>query len=697
MNFLSRLKGRRARRSPAPRRRLLFVLGGASHNWRGPGRELYRAEPAFRAAVDAADPAVRERLGFSSMAMFGGGWDAGSPEEQRRSDLLNMGLLHLGLIDLWAAHGIRPEGLLGLSLGEVGSAYASGAIDRPTAIRIYCAIAGHIDAKSDEHILFVVEAGPEAALDLCSGSPAPVHFAGEPVPGNSALLTPVRHGDEVAAYLRDRAGVLAEHSTKWPYHVPTGAFDEAGCAAELADMAWKSPELPVYLASLGRGRAAGDSLGGAHWGRMCADSYFLAGASRAAFGDGFDLMVNIGTASIGEWVIAAAPPGADIRRFDATPSNGGAKAWKPPLKAVRALYRPPAPVDLTSPEILADPFGAYERLRPAGPVQFLPRQNFWIVLGYAEVEAAFRDTERLSNRAYHRVGPVLMAEDPPEHIRVRRLLSAVFAPARIARHVEEVRRLAEGLIESRFDLVAGYARPIAQNMACGLLGIPPPAAARFSEAAGSYREQGRDIGAYVDRLDALAAEAGLLADLAARGEGLLADRRGRQLVRFLWMAATETSERVIVRAMLVLLEDPALRARIGDNPRLLEAFVDEVLRLYPPEMMVPRASVAPVRLGGAEIPAGQHVMLCLAAANRDPACFENPDAFRLDRAPGRHLSFGAGIHKCSGTAMARPIVIAALEALLDGAPRLRADEPLDRISYYSTLTVHTPRRLRVTR
>jgi cytochrome P450 len=695
VNFLRRLKGPAASRAPEPRRRLLFVLGGASHNWRGPGRELYRAEPAFREAIDPADTLVRARLGFSSTAMFSGEWTARSPEEQRRSDLLNMGLLHLGLIDLWAAKGIRPDGLLGLSLGEVGSAYASGAIDRPTAFRIYCAIAAHIDARSDEHILFVVEAGADAALALCAASPAPVHFAGEPVPGNSALLAPVRHGDEVRAWLGRGAVMLDEHSTKWPYHVPTGAFDERGCAAELAGMAWRSPELPVYLASLGRRTTSGDGLGGGHWASMCADPYFLAGASRAAFDDGFDLIVNIGTASIGEWVAAAAPAGADVRRFDATPGGPGAQAWKSPLKAIAALHPPAPPVDPVSAGIPADPFLSFERLRAAGPVQFLPQQNFWIVLGYDEVEAALRDTGRLSNSAYARVGPVLMAQDPPDHLHVRRLLSTLFAPAQTARYVGSVRDSAAGLIGGRFDLVAGYARPLAQAVAFDLLSIPPSAEPLFRDAAEHYQERGRDIGAYVERLDAVAGEAGLLREILSRADGLLTEERGRQLVRFLWMAATETSERAIVRAMLVLLRDPALRARIEEDPSRIEPFVDEVLRLYPPEMMVPRKTAAPVRLGGADIPAGHHVMLCLAAANRDPACFDEPAAIRLDRPPGRHLSFGAGIHKCSGTAMSRPIVVAALEALLRGAPSLRADEPLGELGYYSTITVHTPRRLLV--
>lgn len=697
------LKDKVARWAAAPRRPVLFALGGASHNWRGPGQELYRAEPVFRACVDPADAAVRDTLGFSSTAMFKGEWTAGSAEDQRRSDILNMGLLHLGLIDLWAANGIRPDGVLGLSLGEVGAAYAAGAIDRQTAIRIYCAIARNVDASSDEHILLVVTAAADGGLRLCGDSPVPLHFAGEPVPGTSALLVKLPYADEVRAFLRGRVAIVAEHATKWPYHVATVAFDPEAMRADLAGIRRGEPTIPIYLASLGSRAATGHDFGPGHWPAMVVGSYFLAGASRSAFEDGYRLMVNIGTASIGAWVAEAAPAGVNLRRFDATPGGAGAEAWKRPIEEVRALQAlraPPlraaaAPVDLAAPDIIADPFPAYERLRAGGPVQFLPRQNCWIVLGYEAVEAALRDTEGLSNRAYARVGPVLMAEDPPAHLHVRRLLSTLFAPARTAQHVDQVRGLAAGLIGRRFDLVADYARPLAQAVACALLRIPPSAAPLFRQAAEQYQEQGRDIGAYIDRLDALATEAGILNHLVARSDGLLSEERGRQLVRFLWMAATETSERAIVRSALVLLEDTALRARIQEDPRRLAPFVDEVLRLYPPELMIPRTAAAAVRLGDADIPAGQHVMLCLAAANRDPAWFEDAALIRLDRAPGRHLSFGAGIHKCSGTAMSRPIINAGVEALLRAAPRLRADEPLDQLGYYSTITVHTPRRLLV--
>jgi cytochrome P450 len=684
---------------------VLFALGGASHNWRGPGEELYRAEPAFRACVDSADERVRETLHFSSTAMFKGEWKAECAEDQRRSDIVNMGLLHLGLIDLWEANGIRPDGVLGLSLGEVGAAYASGAIDRETAIRIYCTLARNIDARSDEHILFVVGADADEAQRLCAESPAALQFAGEPVPGTSALLIPVADAAEVRAHLRGRAPIHAEHETKWPYHVATVPFDPAATLADLAEIRPGEPKIPVYLASLGSRVEGGHEFGPAHWPAMVTGSYFLAGATRAAFADGYRLMVNIGTASIGAWVAEAAPLRADIRRFDATPGGAGAEAWKRPIAEVRALQglrAPPAraaagPVDLSAPDILANPFPAYEQLRAAGPVQFLPRQNFWIVLGYDSVAAALRDTECLSNRSYAEVGPVLMAEDPPAHLQVRRLVSSLFAPARTERLADGIGELAPQLIGNRFDLVTGYARPLAESAACELLAIPPEAASLFQNARHAYHEQAREMTHYIARLDALAARAGAFGDLFSRGDGLLSEERTRRLVRFLWMAATETTERVVVRAILVLLQDPALRQRLEEGWDRLEAFVDEVLRLYPAEMMIPRTAVAALRLGGADIPAGDHVMLCLAAANRDPARFEDPACFRLDRPPGRHLSFGAGIHKCSGTAMSRPIIIAALQSLLRHAPRLRADEPLDKLSYCTPLTALAPRRLRVAR
>lgn len=702
MTFLERLK-HKVQGLARPDRRpgesgLLFVFGGASHNWRGPGSELYRDEKVFRETVDSADSKVISSLGFSASAMFRDEWSPASEVEQRRADIVSMGLLHLGLADLWSAAGIRPDGLIGISLGEIGAAYASGVLDRATAVATICAIARALGIQSDDHILLVVEAPIERLLRLCDSCPARLSFAGEPIPGTAALLTRSPDILAVRTHLRRRARIVAEHATKWPYHVPGIAFDGAQAAADLSGRSWKMPGTPLYLSSVG-GRVPDDHRFDApFWTAMSTSPYRLAGASRAAFADGYDVLVNVGAASIGAWVADAAEPGRKPELIDATPVDGGAATWRQALARVRAVRRTAAPasaafVDLLAPESLADPFAVYEKLRSAGKVHYLPSQDCWIVLAHSDVRASLADTANLSNTPYRHVGPVLMADDPPDHLPIRRLVSPLFSAAAIGELTRTVGEQGH-LVSAEFDLVAGFARPIAQRVAADLLAFPQAVRAELAEAGDRYRSGGRIIADHLAMLDPLAAESGICRDLGQTGD-IMDIARARQLVAFLWLAATETTERVIVQCGLSLLSNPLLLEGVREDRTKLAPLIEEVLRLQPPELMVPRLTLAPIVIGGVAIPAGQRLMLCLAAANRDPERFEEPGRLRLDRGPGDHLSFGNGIHRCSGIALAKSVVPAALNLLLDRAPGLRPGEPLDSIPIFASPTVHTPERLTV--
>ncbi|HEY5721468.1 MAG TPA: cytochrome P450 [Allosphingosinicella sp.] len=684
---------------PARRGGLLFVFGGASHNWRGPGWDLYRSEAVFREAVDAADAQVRQSLGFSASAMFRDEWHPERDEDRRRADIVSMGLLHLGLTDLWTAAGIRPDGVIGISLGEIGSAYAAGALDRNGATAVICTIARSLGIQSDDHVLLVAKAPRDRLLRLCDTAPVPLFVAGEPVPGTSALLTRSPHIEAVRAHLRGRARIVAEHDTKWPYHVPGIAFDANQAATDLSGLAWGKPRIPLFLAHLGGRAPDGQRFDSAYWTAMAISPYWLAGASRAAFAEGYDVLVNIGAASIGQWVADASPRAREVELIDATPVGGGSATWREALARVSEVRGPgpcsPAlPADLAAPETLADPYAEYERLRRGGSVHYLPKQDAWIVLAHRDVKAALADSGNLSNAPYRSVGPVLMASDPPEHLPIRRLVSPLFSPAAIAALAEAAAKQSR-LVRPELDLVAGFARPIALLVGADLLSFPPESRAGLSAAGDRYRAGGRVVSEYLALLDPLADESGAAADLEARGAGLLTRAEARQLVTFLWLAATETTERLIVHCALSLLRDPGLLEAVREDEARLAPFVEEVLRLYPPELMVPRLTMAPVTLGGVTIPAGQRVMLCLAAANRDPARFEAPDRLRIDRGPNDHLSFGSGIHRCSGTALARSVVPAALKLLLDPSRRLRPAEPLDSLRTFASPTVHTPERLLV--
>lgn len=349
-----------------------------------------------------------------------------------------------------------------------------------------------------------------------------------------------------------------------------------------------------------------------------------------------------------------------------------------------------ATIDLTHEAVLADPFPFYERLRAEGPVLFLPNHDAWIILGYEEAKAAFAQPAFFSNAPYDEIDSVLLAADPPAHEAVRRLVARRFTTDRLADLAAFAEALAPDLIGPEIDAVGDYALPLSRRVAARLIGFDDAALADILAAIEASMAAPRPVAALIASLDALAPRAAMFAELAD-GVG---DGEARSLVRLLWLAATTTTERVITRSVLRLVEQPELQERIAADRALLPLFIDEVLRLHPPELLVPRRTRQPVAIGGADIPAGTLVHVCVAAANRDPAMFDAPDELRLDRPAKRHFAFGSGIHHCVGAPLARRIVAAALAALLD-AGRLRALEPLDGIALFASLTAHAPLKLAI--
>lgn len=358
----------------------------------------------------------------------------------------------------------------------------------------------------------------------------------------------------------------------------------------------------------------------------------------------------------------------------------------------RPVSRIPGAIDLSDPAWLADPHGAYAALRRGGPVQHVAAQGFWIVLGHAEMRAASAAPDIFSNAPYADVDAVLIGRDPPEHDAVRRLIARRFDPAAVQRIVRLAATLAPSLLQPRLDAVADYAVPFSRRIAAALIGLDAAELATLLADSDAATRDPAPLPALIRVLDDIADRAEAHGWIG-QADPRLPDAQVRSLVRFLWLAAITTTERVIVRSALCLVERPDLLARLRADGKLLAPFVEEMLRLHPPEQMIPRRTTRATRLGGVDIPAGAEVQLCIAAANRDPAIFDDPEAFRFDR-EARHLTFGSGIHHCSGTALARRVIPIALGALVD-APGLRALQPLETIDWFETVQARVPRSLAI--
>ncbi len=352
-----------------------------------------------------------------------------------------------------------------------------------------------------------------------------------------------------------------------------------------------------------------------------------------------------------------------------------------------------ATIDLDAPDIAVDPFATYDVLRASGPVHFLARHNAWIILGHAELRAAFAMPQLLSNQPYEDVDAVLLAADPPSHTAMRRIASRYFARDVMEALGRTAGAAARELLQKpKLDVVSELAQPLSELVAARLIGFD-------EDTIGDVREAGArssDFAQYVADLRALAHRASMYEGL--RGDGL-DDTQARSLVALFWVASAKTTERTIAACAYRLVMHDGMRRELQRDPSAADAFVDEVLRLHQPEPMLRRLAKSPVEIGGATIPAGAMVYLCLAAANRDPARYDDPHALRLDRhsqgTKGSHLSFGHGIHYCIGATLARLVVGAAVREMLSEGRAVRIGQPLDSVTWRGSMMVHYLERLRI--
>jgi cytochrome P450 len=369
-----------------------------------------------------------------------------------------------------------------------------------------------------------------------------------------------------------------------------------------------------------------------------------------------------------------------------------------------------------------DPFPVFAEVRELGAVHevtLADGHRAWLVVRYDQARAALNDP-RLSKdmHAALATGADLVAEglpgpafarhmlsvDPPDHTRLRRLVSAAFSPRRVEGMRLRVQTIVDDLLDelalqgadSRADLVAAFAFPLPFTVICELLGVPEPDRAALghgltallvpTSSAAQYARAKAASDAVVAMLDALVQVkqdtpgddlvSGLIS--ARDGDERLNNQELLSTIFQLIVAGHDTTASLIGNSVAALFRNPAQLAQLRSDPSKIAAAVEEFLRYDPP---VPhstfRYAIEPVEIDNVTIPAGAQVVISLAAANRDPGRYSSPELLDIDRAEARHLAFGHGIHHCLGAVLARMEGQLALGSLLRRFPELRLAVPAD--------------------
>ncbi|MEO5877823.1 MAG: cytochrome P450 [Streptosporangiaceae bacterium] len=313
----------------------------------------------------------------------------------------------------------------------------------------------------------------------------------------------------------------------------------------------------------------------------------------------------------------------------------------------------------------------------------------------------------------------LLNMDGPRHIRLRRIVSGAFTPKRIESWRPRVQEIAERLVQemtsggSPTDLVEALTFPLPVTVISELLGVPAEDAPRFrawadsslSTATGSADERAtatREFLAYIrDFVVARQREPGeALIDLliqARDDDGALTEGELVSLVKNMVTAGHETTAKTLAAGVFTMLAQPGLYASLVRDATLIPAAVEEMLRhCMPAEMAMPRLATCPIDLHSGPIESGHAVVPALAAANRDPETFPDPDCFVLDRPDNPHVAFGYGPHYCLGASLARLEMQTALTVLTQRLPTLALTHPSKHIAWTSKGLVRGPEHLSVT-
>lgn len=368
-------------------------------------------------------------------------------------------------------------------------------------------------------------------------------------------------------------------------------------------------------------------------------------------------------------------------------------------------------------EVRADPYPFYAELRSQDPVHWDEVLGFWVLTRYSDIASVYADTrfsraqglrrgyerlppseQRIAEPVYQSFSKTMFYSDPPYHTRLRGLVNSAFTPNAVEQMRLYVQQTVDGLLDTvqamgEMDAIREFAHPLPIMVITQMLGLPAEERARFKEwsddlfsilgsvphapelmerAASSlaqlteYLTNLSEARRWQPQNDLLSA----LVRVAEKGERLTQEELIAN-VTILLSAGHETTSNLIGNGLLALLQNPEELQKLRENPKLIDSAVEEMMRYDNPVQIAYRSAAEDVEIGEKCIRKGDLVNSILAAGNRDPERFSEPDRFDITRDEGRHLGFGLGIHFCLGAPLVRLEAQIAFDTILRRLSKLQ--------------------------
>ncbi|WP_375505414.1 cytochrome P450 [uncultured Nostoc sp.] len=388
--------------------------------------------------------------------------------------------------------------------------------------------------------------------------------------------------------------------------------------------------------------------------------------------------------------------------------------------------------NIFDPEFNADPYPTYHRLRSEDPVHKYLIGGDWFVTRYADIKAVLRsgcirtdDRPKLINERSkylknkeknldtlaYTTSKFLFYMNPPDHTRLRGLLVKTFSPVVVEQMCPFIQEIVDELLnkvrpQGNIDIIADLASPLSVKVISKLLGIPREAQnqlhqwtnvlSRILEPLVSLEEYQRMNQATQEIQDYLRSlihereknpQQDLISSLITVQEqsDKLTQKEILAVCTLLFGAGEETTGNTIGNGMLALLNHPEQMEQLKREPTKIQSAVEEIIRYDSAIQMITRIATDDLQIGNQQIKAGEKIVLCLGAANRDPAQFPNPDQLNINREQNHHVAFADNIHYCLGAALARLETQIAINTLIQELPNLKL--AMDKLEWRKSIAI----------
>lgn len=677
---------------------VLFVYGGRTHEWPGMGSELYTTEPVFRKTIQECDRYIVE-FGFKSvLSNFEGKADKNFFEDDANVVFCIVSL-QLALTELLKNEGSYPSATMGISLGEHAAVYAAGGVSLKDAIRLACSTAMLSRLEKKECSSFHLQVTLEESKALSQNCP---YFF---IP----VFETDQEGVSFFCYVKDREAIqqfLNDRRIKWDFIHQAPILPYHTCLLIQSSEKWMqfiNPVTPLplecdyYSCTKGKIIPKNRIIDYDLWYQLKINPVLAHTTLQEAKNAGYKMMAHIGPH---RYLKGRVQDYERINVFDSIRNNESeATVLKKTLQQLIKL-QPKIKgfgdkwtefinhFDLMDPYLVAHPHVHLEFLRQSGPVHYLPALNKWIVLDEEPTEWVLKNPDLFSSAIHKGLNDNLLGADPPSHTTIRSLLQPLLSQQSLnvlgTYASERAHQLLDAALQKKeFDFVNEFSLPLSQSVIAGLFKLTTGEESELQQLLSGYNIYGFE---YLGNLDAFLNAhlryythkqgdniASLFQSFLSNGQ--LTYPGAVSLMKLLWIAGITTTSILLSNAMYYLASHPEMRAIISNDEQALVKFLEESLRLHPPETVLSRITTQEVELCGQKIPKNSVVALSLIAANRDPKMFNQPGKIMLDRpAKQKHLSFGAGAHYCMGVGLARIESRNALKVLLERMPDFQLAE-----------------------